>query len=105
MMDEQKIERMFRLAEQVVAKCKVSEPVFSANVMGCFERNLVAVLTEGRLRGSLFGAWMPITQEAYNDQELRSTLKSRMQDVWRNQAMGALVPMDLLKGPKGKLPA
>jgi len=48
---------------------------------------------------------MPITQEAYNDQELRSTLKSRMQDVWRNQAMYALVPMDLLKGPKGKLPA
>jgi len=109
LMDEQKIERMFQLAKRVADKSELSEPLFSFRQFDpeddFYPRNMVAVLTEGRLRNQLFASWIPITEEAYNDPTVRSAMVSRLQDFWRSNAMHALLPLDLLQGPKGKLPA
>ena len=103
-MNEQKIGRMLQLAKRVADKPELSEPFFSVR-QGGFLSAQVSVLTEGRLRNQLFATWIPITKEAYNDQKYRRAIVARAHRMWRVNAIHALLPLELLQGPKGKLPA
>ena len=100
-MNYDKIERMHEIAERVVAKCPIGPTHFSEQSE--WSQDTVAVLTEGRLRGRLFASWFPITKEMYQKCALDTVLDRSVQ-MWRSSAISALVPLSLLRGPKGKLP-
>ena len=104
----EKIERLYEIAERIVSRCEVSEPVFSEHCPindNDFPRDIVTVVTEGRLAGRLFGSWLPISGEMYRNPEFKELIIERSRSTWRQLAKSSLVPIFTLMGPKGKLPA
>lgn len=107
-MNAEKSEQMFQMAKRITERCPINEPIFSLSAFepedDSFPRDLVAMVTEGRLRGQVFATWLPITKEAY--EKHRDMMTARAKDMWRSHAISAILPMSLLMGtPKGKLPA
>ena len=108
MMTYETIERLYKLAERVVAKTDIKGPRFSESLphqyVEGFPQNIIATITEGRLRGQKFACYLAITKEMYEDPRFRELVIARCKETWRRTAISQLVPMTWLHGPKGKLP-
>lgn len=106
-MNVQKIEQMYKIAERIVARSVIDRTVFSEYRVRLDDgpQDVVAALTEGWLRGRRVASWTPIPGPVYRDEAYRDVITERATHAWRGVAIGHLVPMSLLQGPKGKLPA
>lgn len=108
MMSYETIERLHKIAEHIAAKASIEGPRFSESLpheyVDGFPQNIVAAITEGRLRGQKFACYLSISGEMYRDESFRELVIARCKDMWRRTAISYLVPMGYLAGPKGKLP-
>ena len=107
MMDAQKVERMYEIAERVAARLPIERTIFGehASPSDYSLKDVIPILTEGRLRGQRFASWMPVSGATYRDESLHEQLIKRSRDVWRFHARNDIFRLDMIVGPKGKLPA